>query len=123
MGHPFRHRRGARAARRDAGPYAHTTTSLAEVRVPSSRDQGVDVIVADGRGRVVWHRNQGFESDLSAHPLYIPAGDSVVWTILWTQRDTLGNAVSAGEYWVRAVIANRFPTDSGTGSVRLRVGR
>ncbi len=101
----------------------NTTSALAEVRVPSSRDQGVDVVVADGHGRVVWHRNQGFEPDLSGYPLHIPAGDAVTWTVVWTQRDTLGKAVSPGEFWVRAVLANRFPTDSGTGSVRLRVGR
>jgi hypothetical protein len=101
----------------------NTTAAATQVEMPWSRELGVDLVVADAQGGVVWHRNHGFESDLMGGPLHIAAADSLVWSAVWTQRDTLGRPVRPGEFWVRAVRWHRFPADSGTGSVRLAVQR
>lgn len=101
----------------------NATPSFAVVRVPGGREVGVDVVVSDSLDQIVWHHNYGVEPDLKSHPIQIPAGDSLRWTVVWTQRDTLERQVLPGIYSIRGVMADRYRVDSGTGAVRLRIAR
>lgn len=94
-----------------------------ELAFVSGANQRIDVMVLDSAGREVWSRLYHQDIDLGRIVVRLRAGDSLVFTERWNQRDNEGRPVTPGTYTVQGHHSPRSDASSWRASAHLRVCR